>query len=147
MRVVFIFLSNHLFRFFLLPSCEYCRTCTLFSQPPPHTLSHRFFSCSSPACAAGAYRLRCWWMRSSHAWSWKSPSEPPTRATPAWPTNLVQPEERSRSEKRDMMTKKTKLLKYGWLNVEKCRFLPHLQHHMKSPSTPNRHSLGNQPTC
>lgn len=68
----------------------------------------------SHACAAGASHPRCWWMRNSRASSWKSTTEPRTRATPAWPTNRARPEEAKTTRKisqAQLSEKKTILLR------------------------------------
>lgn len=81
---------------------------------PPHSLLTTLFP-ASPACAAGVYQLRCWWMKSSRAWSSKSPSDPLTRATPAWPTNIPpQPEEGAEQPPRESTAD------WMWRNASSC---------------------------
>ena len=101
---------------FLLPSCV-CRvhslrlTVCLITFPPS----------SSRACAAGAYRRRCWWMRSSCAWSWRRPNEARNRATPAWPTSP--PRLEGGREARDIRTKTNWILKCRGQNEAKWSIL------------------------
>lgn len=72
--------------------------------------------------------------------------EAESHRTTLWPEQLPHDQQIHRYSLRrglEVTTEKEKIniLKYGWLNVNKCPFLPHLQYHMKSASPPNRSPL------